>query len=586
MVYYNHNKKKRKWVESMQKQEYKQLQEWFLKKGTEYIFIFMNKWRGYSFLADDIVFIFSRAYFDEENFPNQFLGDTKSINILFERIDSKYMELVQEVRSELSKEELKAIILNFDRTRYSNELKMKNSLTIPDNVKKLAYSLLEIKEEDKLLQPYSSDGDFLVDFILNYPKVSISGIELNTNDILISEITASIIGADKGKINIYQSEYLNADLEKIDYNKIFSIPPLGVRPGYLKNILEDKELINLYNENEFRIYDEWLNILKVTTNSKFDKALFIMMSRPLFDERTKTIRKYLLRNGLIEGVIELPEGLFKETRISTYMLLLSNNNNRVKMVNARALSKKDHLLNRIDEKSVETILKAYSEDSEISQTVTLKMIEENDFSLMPRRYTNKELELDNYYYLKDVASIKRGYANLKQSDLNERLSDTETNIKILAARDISDEFDIEDLRSMKNIEEKESVYCVENGDIVFSRGGAYNSLLIRNKGKEKVLVNGTLYIITCDESKINPYYLQMYLASEHCLSQIESLNTGTAISFMSIKQLGELKIPKATKELEEELSQRYKTILDKKEVIRLQKKRLEEETADLISEVL
>ena len=55
---------------------------------------------------------------------------------------------------------------------------------------------------------------------------------------------------------------------------------------------------------------------------------------------------------------------------------------------------------------------------------------------------------------------------------------------------------------------------------------------------------------------------------------------------MSINQLGELKIPKVSKEKEKELSQKYKMILDKKEIIRIQKIKLEEDVSELVSEVI
>lgn len=254
------------------------------------------------------------------------------------------------------------------------------------------------------------------------------------------------------------------------------------------------------------------------------------------------------------------------------------------MVDAGDLFEKDRRLNVLDEAHLEAIIEAYHNDSDRSAAVPFEKIQENDFSLVPRRYTSKELDLDHYVLLGDVAQIKRGHANMKK--LDERKSDTDTGMKILTAGDIHDEFTFENLTNLKNIEANEAGYCVENGDIVFARGGGYKSIIIQNLNGIQVMVNGTLYIITCDKEKMNPYYLQLYLMSEHCSKQIESLNGGAVIRFMSIKQLGELKIPKVTKQEEEELASKYKIILNKKEVLRLQKKQLEEETDELLSEVL
>lgn len=348
----------------------------------------------------------------------------------------------------------------------------------------------------------------------------------------------------------------------------------------------DNDLINFYKENGFTTKNEWIDILKIISKPKFEKALFIVHSGILFSERDKKIRKYLIDNGYIESVIELAPRLFMGTNISTNMLLISKNNKKVKMVDASDIYHIGQNGNRITEDDIEKILDAYNNESKISREVSLEEFEDNNYSFIPRRYTKEEIDLKNYVYLKDVTEIKRGYANLKKSDLYKRLSRENTNNKIIAAGDIDDNFNIADLTSLTEIEDKEETYCVKDGDIIFSRGGNYNSLLIRNSGNYRILVNGTLYILTCDEEKIDPYYLQMYLASDHCLSQIEALNTGKSIQFMSINQLGELKIPKVSKEKEKELSQKYKMILDKKEIIRIQKIKLEEDVSELVSEVI
>ena len=78
----------------------------------------------------------------------------------------------------------------------------------------------------------------------------------------------------------------------------------------------------------------------------------------------------------------------------------------------------------------------------------------------------------------------------------------------------------------------------------------------------------------------------MYLSSNHCQSQIEALTGGTVISFIGIRELKQLKIPKVSKELEKSLAEQYKTILDRKEIIKMQKKILDEETDNLISGVV
>lgn len=563
----------------MQREEYLELKNWFDEEGKEVLWKLMDNWRERLEKSEDAFYIFSRALYDEK------LNNNKSIAILFNRIDSKYQEFVEEVRDKLSPMQIKSIILNFYDLNNIRSNNIIPGFSIPIEISELVYKLLDIKNGDKLFQPNSQAGEFLVDFLVTYPECSISAIEINTSYILASQLKLPIVD-DQNRAAIKQDDFLNTDLSTLEYNKVFSMPPMGMMYRNFEERVEDKDLINLYKDNGFNTKNEWIDILKIISNPKFEKALFIVHSGILFNERDKKIRKYLLDNGYVESVIELAPRLFVGTSISTNILLISKNNKKVKMVDASDIYHSDRMVNRITTDDIRIILDAYKNESTISKEVSLKELEDNNYSFIPRRYTNEEIDLKNYVYLKDVTEIKRGYANLKKSDLNERLAKENTNNKILAAGDIDANFNIADLTSLTDIEDKEMTYCVKDGDIIFSRGGNYNSLLIRNSENYKILVNGTLYILTCDKEKIDPYYLQMYLTSDQCLSQIESLNTGKSIQFMSINQLGELKIPKVSKEKEKELSQKYKIILDKKEIIRIQRKKLEEDVSDLISEVL
>lgn len=563
----------------MQREEYLELKNWFDEEGKEVLWKLMENWRERLEKSEDAFYIFSRALYDEK------LNNNKSIAILFNRIDSKYQDFVEGVRDKLSPMQIKSIILNFYNLNNNRSNNIIPGFSIPIEISELVYKLLDIKNGDKLFQPNSQAGEFLVDFLVTYPECSISAIEINTSYILASQLKLPIVD-DQNRASIKQDDYLNTDLSTIEYNKVFSMPPMGMMYRNFEERVEDKDLINLYKDNGFNTKNELIDILKIISNPKFEKALFIVHSGILFNERDKKIRKYLIDNGYVESVIELAPRLFAGTSISTNILLISKNNKKVKMVDASDIYHSDRMVNRITTDDIGQILDAYKNESTISREVSLKELEDNNYSFIPRRYTNEEIDLKNYVYLKDVTEIKRGYANIKKSDLNERLAKENTNIKILAAGDIDDNFNIADLTSLTDIEDKEMTYCVKDGDIIFSRGGNYNSLLIRNSENYKILVNGTLYILTSDKEKIDPYYLQMYLTSDHCLSQIESLYTGKSIQFMSINQLGELKIPKVSKEKEKELSQKYKIILDKKEIIRIQRKKLEEDVSDLISEAL
>lgn len=570
----------------MQKKYYEELQAWFNNTGEKEIYKAMNKWRGKISINSDVFFAFARAYLSNDLIlSNSLLKDNKSIEILFKRIDLKYSEFIEDIREEFNEDQLKSIVLNFRINRHIERRGMSPNLYIPSGLRKLAYSLLQIKDGDKVLQPYCMEGDFIKNYLIQFPNSLISGLDISTDNVLMSLIKASIIAEEPTVCDFSQGDYLNVDFSKIKCNKIFGLPPFNIPPRHIKEKIQDENLISFYEDNKLGSYSDWIYLLKAVENSNLERAVFVVTSNILFNKKDAQIRKYLAEQGLIEGIIELPPRLLEGTGITTNIVVLSKDNKSIRMVNASEVFKKERSCNILDTDSVQKIIKYYSEDSDNSNAVSLSELEENDFSFLPRRYTAEELKMEDFIYLKDVADIRRGYANIKQNELNERFSDKDTGIKLLTAGDISDEFAFENLANITRIEENEKVYCLDNGEIAFSRGGNYNSVLI-NKGDETLLANGTLYIIHCNEEKMNPYYLQMYLSSDHCSKQISALNAGTVISFISISQLGDLKIPRVSKKIEDEISQKYKSILGRYEIIRIQKKNLEEETKDLISEVL
>lgn len=559
----------------MEKVYYEELKSLFNDEGYNVI---MKNYRG-KIDENDIFYVFARALIiDSMKDSNEILRNNKSIDILFERIDSRYNDIICDIRDKFDEKKLKSIILNFNN-------KLIGNLYIYEDIINLVNSLLEIKEEDKILQPYSREGEFITHHLVNFPNNTITGIDVIEENILISQIKASIVSEKIEKVKFIQSDYLNAELDDVDYNKIFSIPPFGINSKSLQNTIQNKKLIDYYTKNDLGLFTDWVYLIKEILNPNFERGIYITTSNILFNKKDAKIRKHLMEKGLIEGIIELPSRMFISTSITVNIVVLSKGNKTVKMVDASNIYKKERERNIIDKKGIKMILDSYYLNNENSKVVSSEEFEETEYNLLPKRYINKKLDLKNYIYLKDVAEIKRGYTNIKQEELNKRLLNIETNNKLMIVGDINDEFNIGSLNNLEYIKDNEKVYCIENEQIAISRGGNYKSILIRKKD-ETILTNGMIYIINCDKEKMNPYYLQMYLSSEHCLNQIKSLNVGSVISFISISQLGDLKIPKVSKKLENELSEKYKQILNEYENIRLKKNKLKDETKKMINKII
>ena len=77
--------------------------------------------------------------------------------------------------------------------------------------------------------------------------------------------------------------------------------------------------------------------------NKNGKAAFIFPCGVLTSKVEIECRKYLVDNGLIESVIELPDKMFECTGIATCVYVFSNNNNnkQVNMFNCRQVAEQE-----------------------------------------------------------------------------------------------------------------------------------------------------------------------------------------------------------------------------------------------------
>lgn len=209
----------------------------------------MSNWRGIIDKPLDAFYIFARAFYDDK-LLNEKLGNNKSIKILFYRIDNEYHDFVEEVREKLSPNQIKSIILNFYNLDNIRSIHMIPGFSIPTGISELSYKLLDIKKGDKLFQPNSQAGEFMIDFLINHPECDISAIEINTSYILTSQLKLPIIG-HQNRASIRQEDYINTDLSTLEYNKVFSMPPMGMLYRDFDKRVNDKNLIELYKKNDF-----------------------------------------------------------------------------------------------------------------------------------------------------------------------------------------------------------------------------------------------------------------------------------------------------------------------------------------------
>lgn len=75
--------------------------------------------------------------------------------------------------------------------------------------------------------------------------------------------------------------------------------------------------------------------------NKPGKTIVLMSGAGTWNKPDEEIRQKLLENGIIEGVILLPPNLMTSTAIQLSMIILSQDNKKVRMVDASKYIQKD-----------------------------------------------------------------------------------------------------------------------------------------------------------------------------------------------------------------------------------------------------
>lgn len=157
------------------------------------------------------------------------------------------------------------------------------------------------------------------------------------------------------------------------------------------------------------------------------------------NKKEKEIRKWLLKEGYIQGVIALPDKMFESTAIPVCLLVIRKNRETkdVMMVDARTLGNEEvryqkgqygsraHT-NRTYEKKVTVLFDErieqlvddvvhYKDEQGISCRVTLDQIQEQDWVLTPSRYMETEEKLSHRRDYREIVTDINKIARLRNA---------------------------------------------------------------------------------------------------------------------------------------------------------------------------
>lgn len=436
----------------------------------------------------------------------------------------------------------------------------------------LLLKLHHLDRNDSFVEYGCGTGNSLLKLAEN--GIEAYGVDKSLDAVIIAEIKAYWKNID-----------IHVVFANMDYDDIKNIKATKstVDTAFLKNgdnfeALMQNEYLQPYKtvikKSGMRV---WSQAIIAYQKNKDGRVIALTTPAALFNNADKELRKTLINQGIIEGIIELPAGVLARTNIAPVILILSKgNHDGIKMMDASECCVKTAKDVFIEPLQIEEIVRMYDAGTEKCKTISKSEIMGKDYILGTNYYFNKNV-VKNGVALVDICNIERG-ATVKAEELAKLASDTPTKYQYLMLQDIVDGKIANQLPYIKEIDKKYRDAVLANNDIVISKLTPFKICLVHVDDGEEILANGNLFRLTVDPKKMNPVYVMLFLSSPEGQEELSKYVKGTAMRTISIKDLKLVQIPMIDMEKQNEMAEQYMALMNRL-------KELDEERHQVLSDI-
>ncbi len=504
-----------------------------------------------------------------------------------------FKEITDRLALSFTEDELKAVIL-FTDINYHGRLS--GAVTVR-GVSRLALRLLDIKENDIVFNQCSGMNSFLIEAFINSKATEFYGVEIDTDAVCIAKARSSVLNdvnsmlCGDSKIKTIQGNVLSQDFSSLNANKVFSDGPFMLR-FWERDVWSNRILRNHYADAKRTITPDWIFVSAAHINQrKPGKTVVLMSNNGLWNEADREIRKRFIEQGLIETVIALPERILSYTNVASTLMVLSENNKTVRLVDATDIYTQGRRQNSLEENDIQKIIDACNgaSDGVCCKVVTIPELMNQEYVLTPSRYitnpVHEKLQENSDEFGTLVNSINRG-AVISSRTLDELVSIEPTDFQYLMLKDITNGELSKNLPYLTNVDKRYERYFVKPGNLIISKISPFKIAIADIPEDSRVLANGNLYFIDIDKTKANPFFVMLYLQSEEGISQLNSWATGAAMRSISIRDLQKIRIPRVPLDKQNRVEEEYKDLKDQLTVISRQADIIKNKMGHLVEEVL
>jgi len=451
----------------------------------------------------------------------------------------------------------------------------------PDSICKLVDKFLQINKTDSVLEIHAQGCEYTTKSREQHEGTSYTALSSEYVGLSKGAMVADVLG-------ISNSIILTTDIDGKNYNKVFVNNQIDPAKSYGRFDMTDNVISDELEEGwpEFPVdnSNEWNACGYALINaSEKGRVIALMNAGQLTIKQCLKERTFMCQNGCIEGVIMLPNKMYEDTWVNSYLLILSRGNNKVRFYDASLKSETNRAggkrINILSDDEINTIFEEYSNGVNTVE-VNIDDLEKNDFNLNPLRYLNNKTGAVKTIRLGDaLIEVKRGMT-LSAAQMDSLVSSEPSKKKCIIPASIKGGVITTRLYYHGDIKKpgKNEVFWDE---VLLSKtGNPFRSAL----ASEPYLVIGNLYILNVNREMLNPAYLRCFLNSDMGQRELAKYATGSATPIINISDLQKIEIPIFDEAKQDEINQRCEEIVKDLERCYKQIEDSEEEVNDLFEQ--
>lgn len=502
----------------------------------------------------------------------------KPVRAFLNQIVQSHMDLIFETAATISDEELQRIIQSLSVSRGVSTAKT----DIPTSLAALAMQLLHIQPGDTIADLCSGLGSFSLAACRQYPKISCIAIEkdkkLHIGAAIQAALTREPVTAVFG--DIFDAVVLRAHSP---VNKVFCHIPKRCRYGDLETWVQSyPELSPLFFNEKRNVTGEWVfAAVAKTLYAPQGRVVLLMEGTSISKNLDRHMRQKFLQQGWIETIIALPERLMPG-HTASYMVVLSNGNEKVHMVDATAFFEQICRKSVLTSENVQQIMECVDKDTNKSCTLSRMQLAGNQYILDPKQYlTEFDERLKGAETLNNLCTIIRGYVT-KSEIFQDFISDEATAYQYFRVQDMENGTIRQDLPYLKALPRGGEKSCIQSGDVLLSKLMPFKAAIAENVDSQKILATENIYILRCRHAAIEPVYLLLYLQSKLGIQEFSYWSKGGQVQSLSIQNLKKVRIPIMAEERQKEIAEQYQKLQKKRIEAENKLKKIQKEIQDLV----